>query len=55
MGSQGPPRCVRIVVWKKQFLSDQRLGEVEVPLGKLNDRVDVDEWVALRGEKGSYW
>lgn len=55
MGSQGPPRYVRIVVWRKQFLSDQKLGEVEVPLGKLNDRVDVDEWVALRGDKGAYW
>lgn len=55
MGSQGPPRCVRIVIWRKHFLADQRLGEVEVPLGKLNDRIDVDEWVALRGDKGSAW
>lgn len=55
MGSQGPPLCVRISVWRKMFLSDQRLGEVEVPLAKLNDRRDVDEWVGLRGDKGSAW
>lgn len=55
MGSQGPPRCVRIAVWRKQFLADQRLGEVDVPLGKLDDRGDIDEWVALRGDKGSSW
>lgn len=55
MGSQGPPRCVRIAVWRKQFLADQRLGEVDVPLGKLDDREDIDEWVALRGDKGSSW
>lgn len=55
MGSQGPPRCVRIAVWRKQFLSDQKLGEVEVPLGQLNDRVDAKEWVALHGDKGAYW
>lgn len=55
MGSQGPPRCVRIAVWRKQFLADQRLGEVDVPLRKLNDREDLDEWVGLRGDKGSAW
>lgn len=55
MGSQGPPRCVRIAVWRKQFLADQRLGEVDVPLGKLDDRGDIDEWVALRGDKVSSW
>lgn len=53
--SQGPPRCVRIAVWRKQFLADQRLGEVDVPLGRLDDRGDIDEWVALRGDKGSSW
>lgn len=53
--NQGPPRCVRITVWRKQFVSDQRLGEVEVPLNGLDDRGVVDEWVALRGDKGSAW
>lgn len=55
MVSQGPPLCVRIAVWRKLFLSDQRLGEVEVPLVNLNDRKDVDEWVGLRGDRGSAW
>lgn len=55
VGSQGPPRCVRIIVWRKHFLADQRLGEVDVPLRELNDRGDVDEWVALRGDRGSSW
>lgn len=56
MGSQGPPRFVRIAVWRKQFLADQRLGLVEVPLSRLNDRVHIDEWVGLRGgDKGSSW
>lgn len=53
--SLGPPKCVRITVWKKMFVADQRLGEVEVPLNMLDDRGVVDEWVALRGDKGSSW
>lgn len=53
--SLGPPKCVRITVWKKTFVSEQRLGEVEVPLNMLDDRGVVDEWVALRGDKGSSW
>ncbi|CAN0375340.1 unnamed protein product, partial [Laminaria digitata] len=55
LGSQGPPQCVRIAVWRKQFLADQRLGEVEVPLSQLIYRGGVDEWVGLRGDKGSAW
>lgn len=54
-GSQGPPQCVRIAVWRRQFLADQRLGEVEVPLSQLIYRGGVDEWVGLRGDKGSAW
>lgn len=53
--SLGPPKCVGITVWKKMFVSDQRLGEVEVPLNTLDDRGVADEWVALRGDKGSSW
>lgn len=53
--SQGPPRCVRITVWRKLFVTEQRLGEVEVPLNGLDDRGVVNEWVALRGDKGSAW
>lgn len=53
--SQGPPRCVRIAVWRKQFVTEHRLGEVEVPLNGLDDRGVVDEWVGLNGDKYSAW
>lgn len=53
--SRGPPRCARISVWRKVFLSEQHLGDVEVPLDGLDDRRGLDEWCALRGDRGSSW
>ncbi|CAM9726281.1 unnamed protein product [Choristocarpus tenellus] len=52
---QGPPRSIRVGVWRKHIFSEEWLGEVEVPLNELDDREPVEEWVPLRGEKGAAW
>ncbi|CAM9714601.1 unnamed protein product [Chrysoparadoxa australica] len=46
---RGPAKVLQIALFKKQFLGDAWLGDVEVPLNCLNDETHLNEWVPLKG------
>jgi hypothetical protein len=51
-----PPRKLQLSVYEtRSFFSDQKLGELELPLSGLSDERPFRDWLPLSSEKGAAW
>ena len=51
-----PPRKLLLSVYEtRSFFSDQKLGELELPLSGLSDERPFRDWLPLSSEKGAAW
>lgn len=51
-----PPRTLQISVYEtRSFFSDQKIGDLELPLSGLSDERPFRDWLPLNSEKGSAW